>query len=196
MAGAKPSFTKSHEITALLTLYPGRTSRKKLSESLGVGEGSVRTILDNLHSRKMVESDKTGHTLSDTGKAYVEKLLGYFTLPAPLKSRDMLVGEHVYYSWVAGSKEKLSRQGTVESVTALKEGADSAVILVKSRSGLKFPSKGFHIKQYNQTVDELTQNLDELNPGDVIVLTSADTKPVSINSLTSVIMLLKKELFQ
>jgi hypothetical protein len=173
MAGAKPSFTKTHLVQALLELHKGRCSRKTLVEKLGLGEGSVRTILKQLARDELVSSNKGGHSLTPKGVESAEGYLSLFSKPRELKSKDMLAEGTSVFTVIYDSKDKLTPSATAESVIALKAGAKTSVILEYTEGKIRFPSEGVEISEYPKTLSELTGL--ELNPKDVIIIASADT---------------------
>jgi len=184
MVGAEPSFEEIHVVHAILQLYEGRCSRKKLSEKLGVGEGSVRTILEKLRKQDLASSTRAGHSLTDEGMRKAREYLDQFTLPKPLKAQDMLVEKNRAYCIVYGASSRLSGSGTSETIGALKKGAKTSVILVFQNNHLTFPSTGLKKKEYPETFSELNQL--NLGDGDVLVLTASDTMPKAVNSSLSV----------
>ena len=129
MAGARPSFDDVHLVRALLAMENGPVSRKTLVKILGVGEGSVRTILGRLSDGRLVESAKSGHTLNDAGAQKVGGILKKISRPAIVELPEL-----------SGSGGQImavvyKAAGKVRSVVALRDkalkaGADGALILV------------------------------------------------------------------
>ena len=137
MVGAEPSFGRVHLVRALLALREKPVGRKKLTKRLGVGEGSVRTILKRLLGEGLIESSKSGHTLSLAGKKRVGGMLGRMSLPVPVTLPELdSPAQTVVVVRNAGDG--------VNSVvglrdTALKAGAYGALILVCEGGRLKYP---------------------------------------------------------
>jgi len=66
MVGNIPNFTKIDVLRCFLRLDNNR-SRQRLAKELELGEGTVRTILKALKSKKLLNSTKRGHFLSKKG---------------------------------------------------------------------------------------------------------------------------------
>ncbi|HHQ45386.1 MAG TPA: DUF4443 domain-containing protein [Candidatus Altiarchaeales archaeon] len=184
MAGANPSFGESHLIRALLEISGGRASRNKLVERLGVGEGSVRTILKRLADNGLVSSTNAGHSLTDAGEKQVSSHLEKFSKPDVFSANDMILGGENAFIIVKGASDKLSASALAERDTALKAGADTAVILVVRDGRIQFPSGGVDVEDYPETLKELENK--ELGDGDVVVIASSSRMPKSQDALIEV----------
>ena len=67
-------FTDASVYWALYVLSDGkRVGRKRLSEMIGVGEGSMRRILNTLKERNMVLIKQTGITITKAGLDFLEQ---------------------------------------------------------------------------------------------------------------------------
>ena len=127
MVGALPSFSDAHVLRALFYLSHGVLSRKKLVELLGIGEGSVRTIIGRLSSDKLITSTKQGHKLTESGVSFVEKIEKRFTHPQTVDLGGFVSGlqslvifrgvSEMEWDWVSLRDE------------SLKNGADGAVLI-------------------------------------------------------------------
>ena len=73
MTGNKPNFTNIDVLRCFLRLSKN-TGRQELSRQLKLGEGTVRTILGLLKSRKLLQSTKKGHFLSKLGLLELSRL--------------------------------------------------------------------------------------------------------------------------
>ena len=80
MVGNIPNFTKFDVLRSLFRIDEN-TSRSELVEKLGLGEGTVRTILDMLKEKGFIESTRQGHGLTDSGKGLLKKLNRIMTFP-------------------------------------------------------------------------------------------------------------------
>ncbi|MFH0835117.1 MAG: DUF4443 domain-containing protein [Candidatus Micrarchaeota archaeon] len=72
--GPKPSFHESDVARFLWKLRGGHKSRGALAKELGIGEGSVRTIIEFLKRAGMLEIMKRGCALTKKGKAEIAAL--------------------------------------------------------------------------------------------------------------------------
>jgi DNA-binding transcriptional MocR family regulator len=73
MVGNISNFSKYDVLRCFLRLE-GRASRQELAKELGLGEGTIRSILDILKEKGFLDSTKKGHFLSEKGQAELEKM--------------------------------------------------------------------------------------------------------------------------
>ncbi|MFH1055935.1 MAG: DUF4443 domain-containing protein [Candidatus Altiarchaeota archaeon] len=173
MVGADPSFTETHILRTLFSLDSEPTGRKSLVKILGVGEGSVRTIIKRLTAKGLVTSSQAGHALTAPGKRVVHDKLKLMTKPIPIESG--LVSGIQSLVLVHSASEKVGDGVKLRDV-ALKAGADGAVILVYDK-GLVFPKSGLDLSDYPPAKEALSRlNLAE---GDVLVIGFAKTQPLA-----------------
>ena len=191
MAGAKPSFGDSHIIHALFNMRDRKTSRSELINSLGIGEGSVKTILTRLKKKGFVDSSNTGHWLSERGIQKIKDLEELFTAPAALDSDDMISGASTGFCIIRGKAGMISGNGTAETLIGLMQGATACVILVKSGGKLVFPGESMGLDGYQDTVSELeTRGIRE---DDAVVLACSNCWEKTANALISVCLELQVE---
>lgn len=67
MVGNIPNYTKIDILRAFL-LLDKPISRLELVDKLGLGEGTIRTILNILKNKKLISSTRKGHFLTEKGK--------------------------------------------------------------------------------------------------------------------------------
>jgi len=167
MAGAKPSFSEVHVVRTLIALSEGNVGRKKLVGVVGVGEGSVRTILKKLSADGLIESFQTGQILSKAGEKKVGGLLELFTKPVCVDLPQL----SDYSGQVAVVVRKAA--GAVGSAVslrdvALRNGADGALILVSEGGRLRYPG---------DVMDERVPEVSgvDFSEGDVVVVGFSST---------------------
>lgn len=140
-------------------------SRKQLAEELGIGEGSVRTILNRLKRRGMIVSSRGGHALTPRGKRFLGKPLEF----AQIDAGDLTVGEVDVATIVRGAAKGV-RRGVEQRDEAIKVGASGATVLVFRGGKFQFPDGTLRIRK------ELSDTLKRIfkpREGDVIVIGSA-----------------------
>ncbi|MBD3387315.1 MAG: DUF4443 domain-containing protein [Candidatus Altiarchaeales archaeon] len=166
MVGAEPSFSDVHLTRTLFLLDSGPVGRKRLVKILGVGEGSVRTIIKRLSSEGLVGSTKQGHRLTEKGEVEVERLLERISKPVSVEVSDLVDSPHKSLVVVSSAIEGVGSGVGLRDV-ALRAGADGAVILVYD-GALRFPDSYLDLSDYPNSIFEL----DRLNftIGDVAVI--------------------------
>jgi len=164
--GPLPRFAEVHvRMTLELIAEHQRIGRKQLVEELGVGEGSVRTILNQLKKRGLITSSRGGHFLTAKGERALGKLFEF----VQVNVGDLTVGKVDIATIVRGAAAKVKR-GIEQRDDAIKAGADGATVLIFKRGRLRFPDGFFEVKK--ETSDAL---LKVLRPreGDIVVIGTA-----------------------
>jgi hypothetical protein len=165
MAGADPSFTEVHLLRALYILHSGTVGRKRLVKLLGVGEGSVRTIIKRLTAEGLISPSKAGHSLTMLGMKRVSDKLERMGKPASFDSVDLVTGCQSVVI-IFGAANRVG-DGVILRDVALKAGADGAVIIVQD-GGLRFPGTGLELTDYPGAKARL-ESLG-MNDGDIAVI--------------------------
>jgi len=84
MERTQAKFFKPDVLHVLLSLQKP-VSRAGLATSTGLGEGSIRSILNILKIRGLIESSKKGHWATSRGRLMLKKVEGILTISKPSK---------------------------------------------------------------------------------------------------------------
>ncbi len=164
--GPLPRFAEVHVHRALeLIAKHGKIGRKELTRELGVGEGSVRTILNQLKKQGLITSSRGGHALTAKGKRLLGKPLEFMQVDAG----NLTVGDIDIATIVRGAAKKVKR-GIEQRDEAIKAGAQGATVLVFKRGKLQFPDGFARVEK------GLAESLIETftpREGDVIIIGTA-----------------------
>src|SRR3989338_704697 len=132
MVGNFPNFTEL-DILRCLFRIENAMSRSALSESLELGEGTIRSILDILKSNKLLVSDKKGHYLSQKGKELLKEINESIKISQadlssmfPRKKEVAVQIKHIKNKRCLGKAYELRD-------TAVKAGADGALVRSEER---------------------------------------------------------------
>lgn len=189
MAGAHPSFSEVHLIRTIIALQT-RTGRKKLLRKIGIGEGSMRTILNKLKKRGFIDSTKKGHKLTVSGLECLDKYLKKFTAPFKIYAEDIVEGRKA--GIIARNVSGKITTGVRERDTAVRMGALGALVLKydAALNKLKFPDDVPSVDDFPGFKSEI-ENLDiDFNPGDVLVVAFSDDCSVSENAALEIALAL------
>ncbi|KXA93461.1 hypothetical protein AKJ65_06290 [candidate division MSBL1 archaeon SCGC-AAA259E19] len=155
---------------ALKVIGEGKNmGRKKIAGKLGLGEGSTRTILDQLKDMGLAESTPAGHSLTEAGRKKMEekskRLLS-------LEAGDLTVGEKDVMTLVqqAGSKVHL---GVRQRDEAIKAGAQGATVLIFRDGELQLPGVA---REIDEKVASIIESEMEPFDEDVIIIGSGETE--------------------
>jgi hypothetical protein len=151
-----------------------RRGRKHLADLVGVGEGSMRTILSWMRDNGLVGVKQTGVRITNTG-------LGFFSrLPLQVKdieSSDISVSNCNVAVLVRGRGEEVG-SGIEQRDAAIKAGADGATTIVVKGGRLVVPTD-YELDTEDPGLASSMRGLFELKDGDVIVVGSAATRKIA-----------------
>jgi DNA-binding Lrp family transcriptional regulator len=140
----------------------GRMGRKDLAKELGIGEGSVRTILNQLKRSGLLVSSRGGHSLTHKGR----RALGTPSEFVRIDAGDLTVGEVDVATIVRGAAAKV-KKGIEQRDEAIKAGATGATILVFKEGQVQFPDRFIEVgKELSETIVKALRPRE----GDVIVI--------------------------
>jgi DNA-binding PadR family transcriptional regulator len=171
-------FTDASVYWALHILSDGkRMGRKRLSEEIGVGEGSMRRILNTLKENNFVDIKQTGITITKCGLAYLSEL--------PIRVLDVdasriVLGECSQAILVKGVS-KMIDNGLQQRDAGIRVGALGCTTLVMRDNELILPPEW----SIDKNEPEVAKNIKECSnmiDDDIIIIGSADNPIVAINA--------------
>ncbi|MFH0863417.1 MAG: DUF4443 domain-containing protein [Candidatus Altiarchaeota archaeon] len=163
MVGAEPSFSEIHLHRTLYILDTDTTGRKKLVKALGLGEGSVRTIIKRLAQEGLIASTKQGHNLTPKGRQTVADNIRNLAKPVQFDLGGLVAGSQSLIVVSGGSSSTISPVSIRDA--ALKAGADGALIFTFDGS---FKLPGIDLEKYPETLNRLKTL--KIMPKDAVVV--------------------------
>lgn len=172
MVGNKPNYTKFDVLRCFFSIGE-KMSRHNLAKSLELGEGTIRTILDILKNKKLIESTKKGHFLSSHGINEINKLKENMALPVKIESGTI-------FRSLKKSAVLIKSPGELPPAyklrdVAVKKGAEGAIIL-------KYDKRLYAPEADSEFDYEEIEKYFELGKGDVIVISFADSHSTAEDS--------------
>ena len=165
MVGNKPNYTKFDVLRCFFRIGE-KISRHDLAKSLELGEGTVRTILDTLKNKELIQSTKKGHFLSSHGISEMIKLKENMALPARIESDSIFKNLKKSAVLVKNSAEMPPAYRLRD--IAVKNGSEGAIIL-------KFDKRLYAPEADSEFDYDEIEKYFELRKGDIIVLSFADS---------------------
>jgi len=164
--GPLPRFAEVHvrEALELIGKY-GRIGRKDLANELRIGEGSMRTVLDQLKKRALITSSRGGHALTTKGRRILGKPLEFVKVDVG----DLTVGEVDVATVVRGAAGRVKR-GIEQRDEAIKAGADGATVLIFRGGKLQFPDGFFAI---DEKINVALTKIFEPREEDIVIIGTA-----------------------
>ena len=171
--GPSPSFTILHLLLAMELIAEKEIGRNKLAESLGVGEGAIRTILGRLRDAGVVETSKTGCSLTDSGlrlwKEYASVLR-----KIQISQNELALANFNFAVLVRNCGEAVG-SGMEQRDAAVMAGARSATTIRVKKGRLVIPSVSEDVaKDFPNAANQLISLLRP-RENDVIVIGGSDS---------------------
>ena len=171
-SGPMPLFEQYHLLMALLVIREkGPIGRKQLSSNIGIGEGSVRSILKRLIGTNYITTERKGNAITGEGLKFLEEL-GLIVIA--VKGGEISLGDCDVAVLVPGAGDRIT-DGFSQRDAAVRAGARGATTLVFRHGALIFPMDGRLLRDENI----LSQFRDAserwpLGENDVIIIGTAD----------------------
>ena len=166
MVGNIPNFSKIDILRCFLR-FNKNLGRQELAKELELGEGTIRTILDSLKSRGLLDSTKKGHFLSRKGEEALSQIYESISMPKNVIMQNIYPNSKkvgVIVRNAPNLRELYSLRDT-----AVKNGADGAIIL-------KFHGKFYAPEsEYEADYKELEQHF-KLKGDDILVISFSNEK--------------------
>ncbi|MCL2148334.1 MAG: hypothetical protein FWH47_03235 [Methanomassiliicoccaceae archaeon] len=163
---------------ALHLLSDGRrVGRKKLAEVVGIGEGSMRRIIDTLKERNLILVKQTGITITKAGQAFLSQI--------PIRVVDVELGESAVGEYsqgvlVMGVAEKV-HNGMQQRDAGIKVGATGCTTVVIRDGTLMIPPD-WNIDEKNPDLAYRIRKGTGITQNDVIIVGSADKRHLAVEA--------------
>jgi len=171
-------FSDANIYWALHLLSDGRrVGRKKLSEMVGIGEGSMRRIIDTLKERNFITVKQTGITITKAGQTFLKQI--------PIRVVDVELGESTVGDYsqsvlVLGVSDRVYN-GMQQRDAGIKVGATGCTTVV-IRDGVLMIPPDWNIDEMNPELAYKIRKETSITQNDVIIVGSADTKILAIEA--------------
>lgn len=161
---------------ALHILSDGRRlGRKKLAETVGIGEGSMRRIIDTLKEWNLITVKQTGITITKAGQTFLSQI--------PIRVVEVelggaTVGDYSQSILVMGVSEKI-HNGMQQRDAGIKAGATGCTTLVIRDGALMIPPD-WNVDEKDPDLAYKIRKDTGITQNDIIIVGSADTKVLAV----------------
>ena len=170
LGGPVPKFNDYHIWKAFQCLdETSPVGRKKLSQLLGIGEGSTRTILSMMQDQSMITIGKSGILLTEAGAEFKKSV---HMDVADVSISDLTIGDRD----CAVRVPKMARNvkyGCEERDAAIKSGATGATTLIYTNGKLIFPGSDYPV---DAEIESKIRSVFSLKNDDVVIIGTGPTK--------------------
>ncbi len=187
--GRPPAYTHAHVLKAFETIGDRRqVGRQQLAIILGLGEGTVRTMIKKIRGQNLVSVSKGGITLTKSGVELLSELRSCM-VSIEVPETVVAFGSRNYATMVKQAAERVAI-GVEQRDAAIKAGAEGATTLIFN--GTRFNIPGLAVALDASLVSFM---LDQLRPetNDVVIVGFADDQlSAEIGARTAALELLRK----
>ena len=172
-------FTDSNVYWALHLLSGGkRIGRKKLAESLSIGEGSMRRIIDTLREWEMISVKQTGISITKSGIGFLNEI--------PIKIIDIDLGDSVVGKYQQGvlvydAAGKILN-GMQQRDAGIKAGADGCTTII-IRNGILMIPPDWNLDAERPHLAKKIRNELMMTERDVIIVGSSNDPHTAVNAV-------------
>jgi hypothetical protein len=169
------SFNMVHVFKALqLIKSRGHISRDLLSKELGLGEGSIRTLMRHLQMNNMIIATNAGTTMTQKGKALLLELLSSIPTEMNLPKCSIALGKFNYVVLLKQHSHAI-KSGVEQRDAAIKIGAKGATTLLFKQNKFVMPSStNYDSLQKEPKISKLLIMMLNPEEGDAIIIGSDD----------------------
>ena len=164
-------FADYHVFKTLSILSDGRRKgRKQLADMVNLGEGSMRTIIEYLRDREMIDVKQTGVKIAPKGHEFISQLPIFMERVDPT---DSTLGDRSAAVLVKAMSMKIV-MGVEQRDSAIKAGAEGATTVIVSGGHLIVPPD-YDLDVERPDFANSLRRLLAVSEGDVIIIGTAKT---------------------
>ena len=170
--GKAPYFIEAHIVKALMIISRKPVGRMNLAKALGLGEGSIRTLVKHLEKAGLIETSREGIILTSSGQKLVSKMKSRISEIIDIPKSALTVGAFNVALVVRGAADSV-KAGLEQRDAAIKVGAQGATTLIFSHGRLSMPLTNEDVFRELPKVREMI--ISKLTPkeDDIVVIGSA-----------------------
>jgi hypothetical protein len=162
-------FADHHVYRTLLLLSDGkRRGRKQVADSINLGEGSMRTIVEYLREKGYIEIRQTGISISPAGSEFLESMP---IRMERLEPSDLSIAARSVAVLVKDKADRISL-GIEQRDAAMKAGADGATTVIIKEGGMLVPPD-YRLDEEKPEIARGLWRLLSPRDGDVIIVGTA-----------------------
>ncbi|MGA8565992.1 MAG: DUF4443 domain-containing protein [Nitrososphaeraceae archaeon] len=166
------SFDMVHVFKTLQLIQEnGHVSRENLCKDLGLGEGTIKTLVRHLKMQNLIESTNAGTTMTKKGNSFFSGLLSSIPSEISLSKCAITLGKF-NYAVLVKQMSSMIKDGIAQRDAAIRMGASGATTLLFKDNKFLIPQTDFDsLKDEHQLSEQMIKNLHPQD-GDVIIIGS------------------------
>jgi len=172
--GPSPTFSVFHMLRAVEFIAEKTIGRSRLAENLEVGEGVIRTVIERLKDAGLIETSKTGCTLTNKGLRLWQEYTSVFKKKMQIEKNELALAEYNLAILIKNRGHKI-KSGVEQRDAAVMAGARGATTIMVKEGRLIIPSvSNIVAKDFPKAANQIIRNF-EPEENDVIIIGSADS---------------------
>ncbi|MDD3398011.1 MAG: hypothetical protein PHW93_00215 [Candidatus Methanomethylophilaceae archaeon] len=153
-----------------------RVGRKRLAEMVGIGEGSMRRIIDTLREWEMIDIKQTGIKITATGTGFLNEL--------PMKVLNLNIGNLVVGNYqqallVKDVAHKIEN-GMQQRDAGIRAGSLGCTTIIFRNGALTMPPD-WNIDEERPILASTIRRTIDMGENDIIIVGGADYKVDAVN---------------
>ena len=174
-------FNDANVYWSLYVLSNGRCmGRKRLAGEVGVGEGSMRRIIDTLKEWEFIQIKQTGITITKAGLAFLQQIP---IKPVDVKVPDSVKGEFQQAVLVLGVADKV-KNGMEQRDVGIKVGAEGCTTII-IRDGKLMVPPDWDMDEKDPSKAAEIREVTGMTPADVLIIGGADSQCRAVEAAVS-----------
>jgi len=189
--GLRRSFAPPHVYITLQLLFKDRQSRKSLHHGTCIGEGALRTLLNDLKKEELIDTIRAGTTLSSKGRSMMNDFHEIIGKECVIPKCTIGTEQHNFVVLLKNYSDKI-KTGIEQRDAAIVYGATSVTTLQFHKGNFHLPgifadclSKESKIKTI------LKENLTPTDGDVIIIASSSDPFVAEISAKNSMLYTIK-----
>lgn len=178
------SFDMAHVFKTMQMMETGKMSRSKLVQEMGLGEGSIKTLVKHLKMNGLIENSNAGMWLTGKGRTVYMKLCAVIPSETDIPKCSIVLGRFNHAILIRGFAYSV-RTGIEQRDIAIKNGSIGATTLTFRDRKLTMPNKSQDALRKEPKIYNLIMSHLKPEDEDVIIITSADDKKTAEMSAKS-----------
>lgn len=174
-------FNDANVYWSLYVLSDGkRIGRKRLAEEVGVGEGSMRRIIDTLKEWEFILIKQTGITITKAGLAFLNQLP---IRPVDIDLKGSVIGDYQQAVLVLGVADRV-KNGMEQRDVGVKMGGTGCTTVVIRDGCLTIPPD-WNLDEKDPKIAYKIRKDTGITQTDVLIVGCSDTKTNAIEAAVS-----------
>jgi len=191
--GKAPYFIEAHIVKALMIISRKPIGRVSLAKALGLGEGSIRTLIKHLENAGLIETSREGIFLTGSGQDLVFTVKSRISEIIEIPKSALTVGAFNIALLVRDAANAV-KAGLEQRDAAIKVGAQGATTLTFSHGRLFMPSTNEDVfRKLPRLRDTIVSKLKPKEDDIVVIGSAKDELTAELGAIAAALETLKAQ---